>query len=62
MSLFVSVMKRWKRILQKRAEKAQAPQLLGKRSPYELIGVPVITEKTMYQAQEMNTYTFRVDS
>ena len=35
---------------------------MGKRSPYELIGVPVITEKTMYQAQEMNTYTFRVDS
>lgn len=56
----MSSMARYQDILRKRAKKSQSTKVLGKYSPYEIIGKPVITEKAYKQVEDMNTYTFRV--
>lgn len=50
----------FKDILRRRAKKQVTPQLLGKMSPYQVLGMPVITEKAFGQMEALNTYTFLV--
>lgn len=50
----------FKDILRRRAKKQVTPQLLGKLSPYQILGLPMITEKAFGQMETINTYTFLV--
>gem|GEM_PF-1582523 len=52
----------FKDILRRRAKKQVTPQLLGKMSPYQVLGLPVITEKAFGQMEQINAYTFLVHS
>ncbi len=53
-------MKRRDRIKKRRAKTAISPKMLGKLTPYQIIGAPLMTEKVYKLAEESNTYTFRV--
>lgn len=50
----------FKDILRRRANKQQSTQLLNKLSPYQVLGLPVITEKAFGQMEKINSYTFLV--
>ncbi len=50
----------FKQVLQKRGKKAAAVKALGKLTPYQIIGTPLVTEKAYKQVELTNTYTFRV--
>ena len=50
----------YKDILRKRAKKSQQAKMLGKLTPYQIIGKPMITEKAYKQVESMNTYWFRI--
>lgn len=50
----------YKDILRRRAKKQTTPSVLGKLSPYQIIGKPVITEKAFSQMENQNTYVFLV--
>jgi len=53
-------MKRRDAIKKKRAKTAISPRALGKLTPYQIIGAPLMTEKVYKLANDHNTYTFRV--
>ncbi len=53
-------MKRRKSVKIKRAIKSQSPKMLGELTPYQIIWAPLMTEKVYKQANDLNTYTFRV--
>lgn len=46
--------------LRQRARKATTVKALGKYTPYEILGTPVITEKAYKQIEADNVYTFKV--
>lgn len=50
----------FKEILRRRARKQVTPTALGKLSPYQVLGTPVVTEKAFWQMESANTYTFLV--
>ena len=50
----------YKDILRRRAQKAASTKVLGKLTPYQVIGTPLITEKAYKQVEQANTYSFRV--
>jgi len=50
----------YKDILRQRAKKAASTKVLGKYTPYQIIGTPLITEKAYKQVEAVNTYSFRV--
>jgi large subunit ribosomal protein L23 len=51
---------KFKRILQRRAQKAKSTKVLGRLHPYQGLGMPLVTEKAYKQVEESNTYRFRV--
>ncbi len=53
-------MKRRDSIKKRRAKTAISPRALGKLTPYQIIGAPLMTEKVYKLANDLNTYTFRV--
>lgn len=50
----------FKDILRRRAKKQTTPQVLGKLSPYQVLGIPVVTEKAFGLMEQENVYTFLV--
>jgi len=53
-------MKRRDIIKKKRALTAISPKMLGKLTPFQIIGEPMMTEKVYKTANDHNTYTFKV--
>lgn len=50
----------YKQILQKRAINSKKGKVIGKLSPYQILGKPMITEKAYKMVEDQNIYTFRV--
>lgn len=50
----------YKDILRRRAKKQTTPKALKKMSPYQALGLPVVTEKAFAQMEKDNVYTFVV--
>ncbi len=53
-------MKRRTSIKKRRAKKAISPAILWELTPYQILGAPLMTEKAYKQANDLNTYSFRV--
>lgn len=53
-------MTRRQRIKRKRAQTAISPKALGRLTPFQIIGQPLMTEKVYKLAEKLNTYTFKV--
>lgn len=50
----------FKEILRSRAKKQTTPRVVAELSPYQILGLPVVTEKAFAQMEQQNTYVFLV--
>jgi len=53
-------MNRRSAIKKRRAKKAISPSMLWELTSYQILWSPLMTEKVYKQANELNTYTFRI--